>query len=341
MGARSEDNSVAAIDGGFALAGDYSDSVDGGAPNIFVGNGNGMRVSPNFPGVTNRARVVVPAGGGSFYVVGESDFHPMVAKFNGALNFDTFGTNGVATFPAEQATQVRAAVADAQGNLIVLYQNAAGPRIRRVMVATNPPTIDPGFLPAPANGVSVRGLAVTSQGDVLVAGTSAANKLFVAKFNGSDGGPMTMTSTTDVKVGPGLNGGNGLLVDSTGRIYVSAATTTATARLRVLRLLPDGTPDVTFGAGQDGIAAVDAPCQTAACLTACASELTCTPGMTCGGQCNPDIAMEGRSLALQPDGHVVLFGYAASSLVGEELACSGSCSSSPPAGDAVVLARFW
>ncbi|MDB4994101.1 MAG: hypothetical protein JWM74_1533, partial [Myxococcaceae bacterium] len=167
------------------------------------------------------------------------------------------------------------------------------------------------------------------------------SKLFVTKLNGSNGDPITMASSAEVKASETVSGGNALLVDGAGRIYVSAMAGSPVARLRVLRLLPDGTPDITFGVGENGIAPVDAPCQSAACTKACASELSCTPGMTCGSQCNPDTAMEARSLALQPDGRIVLFGYAASYIVGDELACSGSCSASPPQGDAVVLARFW
>ncbi|MDB4993693.1 MAG: hypothetical protein JWM74_1125, partial [Myxococcaceae bacterium] len=386
IGLQSEINGVTSLPNGYAVAGDFTDggNASGLAAGFTDDAGTHFGRVPTAGILRARGRIAIPGPNNTFLVAGEADGKLLISRFSLGATVKsalvpaldtTFGDAGTGHVIAANvlAMVVTAGTLDNAGRLVLIVMSTAA-GFPRSLVRLSPTTglIDTAFNPQLDPNLEPRAIAVSPQGDIFLSGiVKATEKLYVAKLD-TNGAPQTLDSTAGVKAddttGDILTGGNAIALDAQGRILVSATTNRNPGfhpRLRVVRLLPTGVPDPSFGETMNGIAAIALPalisgtflatcidnascpgngnCTDAGCSTNCTTDTQCTaPGSQCGNNVCMGVQTEDRSLFVQPDGRIVLVGYASSVFASDFQIAFGPnpLVVNQPRGTAAIVGRF-
>jgi uncharacterized delta-60 repeat protein len=196
----------------------------------------------------------------------------IIARCNENGTLDTqFGTNGIVTFPPSTITGMTSnsivRIAIQTDNKIIAVGFTQNSSINYLLLRYNSDgTLDTSFNTTGyftslfgASQSESYGLAIQPNGQILVVGTINNNQILVARHNSngtldtSFGSPNGYVLPPNTGIANGYTGFFGTFViqlQSNGKIIVAASSTVSpnvTAQIIIIRLLPNGTIDSTFG----------------------------------------------------------------------------------------------
>jgi uncharacterized delta-60 repeat protein len=258
--ARQPDGKLVLVGGSDALVAVARLNPNGSLNSTFSGNGK-KRFSW---GAFSRASAVLVLPGGKLVLAGYSgpeggNIQAARLTASGALD-PGFGAGGIAGVDFGGDDFGLALARQADGRLLVAGRStAAGAVVARLRAngSLDPDFDGDGRVTLPWGGGSATAVLVQPDQRIVVAGSGAANATMRVTRLRADGSLDTSfgsggTATIDVGALADLTGGAAL--DAAGRVVLGGYTQ-ADEDVAVVRLMPDGSPDATFGAA--GIATVE------------------------------------------------------------------------------------
>ncbi|MDB4993425.1 MAG: hypothetical protein JWM74_857 [Myxococcaceae bacterium] len=367
----SELNVAAPLLDGYAITGASTILADGGAAQILVGHsaaiGSSYGKLAGQPGGARGTGLTVEPDGGAYVVAGLHSGSVFLTKLLTPSNLPgvpvadpTFGNNGSIEHSLA-VLAVASAGRDAKGQLYVLTSTAA--LQARVVRFDAQGALSNTYLTNITNMSQGMDLAVLPDGSAIVLGyNTGQNAYLVAKLDASGAAAFTTPNNIGSAL-PTIAGAHGIAVDRVGRILVGVDVKVATApvRMGLVRLLPDGTLDASFGdATTPGLAVLPFPaedpfasctdvsqcmpsaaCTNGKCTTNCDNATNlCSAGSTCNAKVCNALPGHARSVALLSDERIMLIGYASAATASDAEIPTTNNPTTPFAGT-IVLGRFW